>query len=363
MRKFVCFSRIVVVAAVACVFFSACGSSSGGGGDGGGGGGSSGNTLVDPYIVGAVLFEDVNGDGVQDTGDQTSTTTDANGAFSFTNSLTADSIIRLTSTKGTHNGVAYTGEITTTVSDAAASQVVSPLTTLLTNGWTAQDIIDVLTTAGMTGITADDLTKDPMAAFNITDTLASITDEKLARIQSTMAIYEFLSIIDGVIKAGYVSDLGTNGFTLTYELFTAHPHQAALVANMVSQIKMGLSRSVMETVSAALDAAKAACAASEDVTISDILSGSVAISNHVIPMVVESCGTSTNGIPDCNWAPDPAYFNTWSTNLGQSFYVIRTASNICTIGGVAAGYLPNVLDKTYCTLDGATDAAAVVTCH
>ena len=354
MKKFICLF-LVVVAAV----FAGCGTATTtedatAGVD---------NKLVDPYIVGAVLYEDVNGNGVQDADEQTSSVTDENGGFSFDNPLTADSILRLTATKGTHNGVAYTGDIMTKVTDPTVDQVVSPLTTLLANGWTAQNIIDELTTAGLSGITAEDLTTDPMNAFNLTDTISTITDEKLANIQASITIYCFLSIIDGVIKAGYVSDLGTGGFTLTHELFAVHPYHATLLANMVTQIQMGLSKTVLENVATGVDAAKAVCAGTEDATISEIIKGSVAISNYVIPKVVASCATSTNGVPDCDWAPDTTYFNTWSMDLGKRFYVIRTASNACTTGGVSFGLLPNVLTKAYCTLEGATDAAATATCY
>ena len=247
--------------------------------------------------------------------------------------------------------------------DPTASQVASPLTTLLANGWTKQNIVDVLTAAGLSGITTDDVTKDPMTAFNLADTISTITDAKLAQLQSSIAIYCFLSIIDGVIKSGYDTGLGTSGFGLSYTLFTAHPYHAALLANMVSQIKLGLSRSILNTISTQLAAAKIACPSTADVTIDEIIKGSVAISNYVIPKVVASCATSTDGVPDCNWAPDPAFFSTWSMTLGTSFYTIRTTSNVCTPSGVSMGFLPNVLDKSYCTLDGETDAAAAVTCH
>lgn len=347
------------VTALTALLISTCGSS-GGGGDSG-----TGNRLVDPYVVGAILYEDVNNNGIQDPTEQVSTATDANGVFTFPNALTVGSTIRLTTTKGTHEGVAYTGDISALVTSASGDQVVSPLTTLLANGWTAQNVVDVLTAAGLTGLTTTNIAQNPMSAFNMTDTIDTITDEKLAQIQASISVYCFLSIIQQLILSGKVTAL-TNGYNLTYAIFISHPNYAALLAQMVTQIKEGLSKAVLQTITTQMTAAKTACTAqgltAADVTISEIIKGSVAISNYVIPKVVASCD-ATAGFPACNYAPDPAYFPTWSNDLGQSFYVIRTASNTCTQAGVVYAGLPNVLTKTYCTLDGTTDATATVTCN
>jgi hypothetical protein len=349
MKKIWVMAFVVVAAAAGYAIFSSCGGSS-----------TSGNKLVDPYIVGAILYEDVNGDGVQDATEQISTATDADGNFTFPNALTAGSIIRLTTTKGTHNGVAYDGDIRSTVTDIAGNQVVSPLTTLLANGWTAQNVVDVLTAAGITVTTAD-LTLDPMSKFNMTDTISTITDAKLADIQASIAIYCFLSIIEDLILSGKVTAM-TNGFNLTYAIFISHPNYAALLANMVAQIKLGLSTTVLQTIDTTIQAAKVLCPETQDVTISEIIKGSVAISNYVIPKVVDSCDSGA-GFPTCSWAPNTAYFSTWSGDLGESFYVIRTKDNTCTTTAVSMGLLPNVLANTYCTLEGATDAAAAAVCY
>ena len=42
-----------------------------------------GHTLVDPYVIGAKMFEDKNDNGVLDVGEQESTSTDADGVFFF----------------------------------------------------------------------------------------------------------------------------------------------------------------------------------------------------------------------------------------------------------------------------------------
>ncbi|MEI6080695.1 MAG: hypothetical protein WCQ53_08695, partial [bacterium] len=97
MKKILYVSLIAVVAVAAYAVLSNCGGSDSGS--------TTGSKLVDPYIVGAVLFEDVNNDGVQQATEQSSTPTDANGTFTFPNPLTVGSTIRLTATTGSHAGV------------------------------------------------------------------------------------------------------------------------------------------------------------------------------------------------------------------------------------------------------------------
>lgn len=358
MKKILYVSLIAVVAVAAYAVLSNCGGSDSGS--------TTGSKLVDPYIVGAVLFEDVNNDGVQQATEQSSTPTDANGTFTFPNPLTVGSTIRLTATTGSHAGVTYTGAIAAKVTDAAAFQVVSPMTTLLANGWTAQNVVDVLTAAGLTGITVADVTKDPMTAFNMTDTVGAITDAKLADIQASITIYSFLSIIEGIIKNGYDTGMGSNGFALTYAMFVAHPYHTALLANMVFEIKRGLSKSVLQSIADQIAIAKAACADTADATVSEIVLGSVAIANYIIPKVIASCATQlvTPGVPDCNYpGPSAAVSAAWSENIGKSLYVIRTKANSCTSGGVSMGFLPNTLAKTYCTIVSETGTSADVVCN
>ena len=340
--------KIVIcsVALSALIGFSNCG-----------GGGDSdvrsltGNTLVDPYVVGAVLFEDKDGDGVQDAGDQVSTETDANGVFSFTNALTVGSILRIVpGSSGTHNGYTFAGELAREVDTVDGYLVVSPFTTLINNGWTEQNIIDVLAEAGLTGIVAEDLKKDPMATFNLTDTVGSIDDEKLARIRASIAIYNLLSV---------VSELIDDHYALPYTTFVQHPEYQTLLSNMVQQVNAGLSKATMEIIEERIQVAKGQCPYDvADVTIEDIIRGSVAIADYIIPKTVTSCGGPDFACDYNAYTQASTDFAEWKNELGESFYVIRTASNQCTQYAAQHGLLPNVLTKTRCKLEG-TNATVV----
>ncbi len=314
-----------------------------------------GNTLCDPYIVGAVMFEDMNGDGTQDAGDQVSTASATDGTFSFTNPLTVGSILRMTATTGTHNGYAFDGGLTRKVeagdTTAGVYLAVTPFTTLINNGWTEQNIIDVLAEGGLTGIIVEDLRKDPMGTFNLTDTVGSINDAKLERLRASICIYNLLSVVNAL-------NLGADNYDLTYEKFSTHPQLKSLMTNMVQQVKAGLSKETMEQIQARIEEAKGQCPWTvADVTIEDIIKGSVAIADFVIGKTVTSCHMSNDkngdGYPDCDYnayTQSSADFAEWKNELGESFYVIRTATNQCTQYAAQNGMLPNVLTKTKCKL-------------
>ena len=341
---------ICMTALAAVIGFSNCG----------GGGSSSdvrnltGNTLVDPYVVGAVLFEDINGDGVQDVGDQVSSATDANGIFSFTNALTTGSVLRL-ATNGTHNGLPFTGGLTRKVEAGDTGfVVVSPLTTLLNNGWTGAQIVSVLSEAGLTGITEDDLKKDPMATFNLTDTSSTITDAKLERLRASICIYNLLSVVSSLINDQYA---------LPYSTFTQHPEWKTLLTNMVEQVKAGLSKAAIENIDSRITSARGQCPWTvAEVTIEDIIRGSVAIADFVAAKTIVSCQMSNDknvdGYPDCDYnayTQATSDFNEWKNKLGESFYSMRTASNQCTQYAATHGYIENAIGKTECHLvDGST---------
>lgn len=321
--------------------------------------------LVDPYIVGAIVYEDVNGNGIQDATEQVSTSTDSTGSFIFSAALTVGSIIRMTGTKGTHNGVAFTGDLSAKPSNTSDPIIVSPLTTLLANGWTAAQVVGVLTDAGLTGITEADLITDPMTAFDLSETSTSITDEKLAKLRATMTTYSFLKIIDNLIRNGVITDMGNDGFTLTYALFILHPAANSLLTNMVNQIKQGLSKSVLETINAGIAEIRFMCTGSADVTIEDIIRGSVSIADFVIEKVVASCSGDADGdgFPDCNYSPDSAKFAVWAQTLGVSFYTMRSKGNMCTSTGVSHGLLPDVMSKSTCKVVTETGAASDINCE
>lgn len=149
---------------------------------------------VDPYIVGAV-FEEVTADG-QTIIQRQSTPSDTLGRFSFAHPVQAGSVVRIKQgNKGNHAGMPYSGTIKRLTTGAeSAPLVVSPLTTLLTNGMSADEIIFLMADAGLPGLLREDLTSDPMAGLS--DVVGDVSDEMLIALQANMAVNSFLEAID-----------------------------------------------------------------------------------------------------------------------------------------------------------------------
>ncbi len=294
---------------------------------------------VDPYIVGAKFFEDLDGDEVQDLDEQLSSLTDANGLFTFSSPLTTGSFIVLSNTviSPLHNGVSYTGTVKREVTSITESLVASPLTTLLANGWTADEVVLVLSNAGLTGITTADLTKNPMEAM---DNLVTVTEAALVKIRSSIAIYSFLSIMDQIITG--------EGYALTYITFTNYTITTtpALEA-MVASINYCLSPTLLSTIQTQMDASGYPLPA---VTVGDIIRTSVAMADWIIPQVVAD---------PIGFDPTPllALYATKSYQLGLNFYLIRNKTNFDIIAGVNASAipdaLPSILTFTTLTVNGA----------
>ena len=307
----------IVLAALIVVGYSCGGSSS-----------SSGSSVdttvkhiaVDPYIVGAQFFEDLDDNGIQDLDEQLSSLTDANGLFTFSSPLTTGSFIVLSNTDigPLHNGISYTGMVRREVTSITESLVASPLTTLLANGWTEIQIVDVLTGAGLTGITVTDLTKNPMAGIN---DLTSVTDTDLVNIRSSIAIYSFLSIMEQIITG--------EGYAMTYITFTnyAVTTTPALQA-MVNSIKFCLSPTLLATIKGQMDSSGYTL---PSVTAGDIIRTSVAMADWIIPQVVAD---------PTGFTPNTAVYAQMSYKLGINFYIIRNKTNFI-IQGALSGPAPS----------------------
>lgn len=307
---------------------------------------------VDPYISGATFFEDLNNNGIKDEGEQVSTASDAKGGFSFSNPLTTGSTI-IMDDKGTHNGVAYTGTLKRVV-EASGDLITSPLTTLLANGWTTENVVNVLSAAGLS-LTAEDLTKDPMSGIDQKDA-ETLSDADLEKIRASISVYAFLSIMDQVIqlaKTGEIpveglSDI-TSGYDLSYDKFALHPNWQVLLTAMGTLIKDGISKEVVSAIDSALSQATTTCTAfglpaPPPATAGDVIRASVAISNYVVPRVVDSCKVldTETGFPKCDYTPGPADYGNWRWELGEKFYILRTKGNGCISAGITNGLLPDV---------------------
>ena len=163
-----------------------------------GGGPITQGIAVDPYIKGAV-FQEINAD----TGDvlQESFPSNEFGQFTFPQSLTIGSMVELKdSAKGLHGGAPYQGMLRHVVTAADEDPlVVSPLTTMLANGITPEELIAAFNNAGLIGLSISDLYTDPMAG--LADMTTGVTDQDLELLQASMAANAFMEIT-GAFEVG-----------------------------------------------------------------------------------------------------------------------------------------------------------------
>lgn len=159
---------------------------------------------VDPYLVGAV-FQEIDGGGmVLQAGSGPS---DTQGRFVFPQPLTAGSTIQLVmNQRGSHAGIPYTGMLRRTiVAGDADPVVVSPMTTLVANGMTPEEVVLALESAGLTGLSPEDVFADPLAGITLQG--AALSDPQLKGLQASLAINTFLEVT-GNFAAGS-EDLST----------------------------------------------------------------------------------------------------------------------------------------------------------
>ena len=210
--------------------------------------------IVDPYIEGAVLCEDVNLDGECTGLEQNSSASTVDGVFGFDNNLTAGAHI-MVKTQGMHEGKEYDLNISGLVADDGSIDVVSPLTTFETKGLTTTEIANILTTAaeeaGVSGwsISSSDVNSNPMDAGLADKTISTLTDEDLVNIQASLASYGILKIMSGsdALSALTPTELlvsGTSG-----EL-----HEIAKV--MVGNIAATLNKALLTTIKSGIDSGR-----------------------------------------------------------------------------------------------------------
>ncbi|MEA2099595.1 MAG: hypothetical protein U9P72_05620 [Campylobacterota bacterium] len=158
--------------------------------------------IVDPYIVGAILCEDLNKDGVCNETEQLSSSSTNSGVFGFENNLTAGSHV-IVKTQGAHEGKTYDLEISGLVGADGSIDVVSPMTTFETKGLTTIQIAEVLnnaaSSAGFTGwsIAATDISANPLSSGLMDKKISELSDIDLVNIQASLSSYGILKIMSG----------------------------------------------------------------------------------------------------------------------------------------------------------------------
>ncbi|ADH86469.1 hypothetical protein [Desulfurivibrio alkaliphilus] len=183
---------VALVALFAALTACSSGSSGSSSGSSGQGGAVEINqaVVVEPYIVGATFFEDTNGNGRWDAGEQISTTSDAEGRLSFAKPVAAGSLLVMRE-GGYRQGLPFTGMLLYRVGEEAADPVIfSPLTTLAALGFSGNDISSLL--SPLNGYQTYDLNIDPMAG--LAELTGPVSDDALVDLRANLYVGALLDL-------------------------------------------------------------------------------------------------------------------------------------------------------------------------
>ncbi len=230
--------------------------------------------LVDPFISGSVLCEDVNKNAVCDINEQLSSVTDANGQFTFEHNLTAGSHI-IVKSQGFHNGVPYTLDLSGIVDENGEIKVVSPLTTLQTKQLTTLQIVALLQSAGLTNITEDDILSNPLEGG--INTLND--DNSLRKLQATVATYGMLKTIKGSKR---LQELTSDELVNSKEI-------KDILTVMVSNIKDTLSKATLDEIQTQTQSFKRDGFNPPDVTVSVVAATAITIMDALTKVAYDKC--------------------------------------------------------------------------
>lgn len=343
MKNKIWYSALIVsLCLVSFVFIYGCGNATGGGG--GGGGGSTmykSGRLVDPYIENAIVLVDINGNGSFDAGvtGEMIATTDANGVFTFTESPSLGATI-ITLVQGIHLGVTYDAGLARYV-DGIGGLDISPMTTLLSYGISAESIVHILRDYAAITVDASAVRSDPMSGLDLS------SPSSIANIRGSIAIYCLLKVLD---------DLGvTEESTILATIENSAPIRAS-IANMGLAISTALSDDILNTINTTIDVISADIYtgsggysnALPHATASDVASTAFTITRFVVAKVIANSGSGyTNPIL-------PPMIEAYAQNVGMLYYLNNnkgfiiiplayTGAPIHTMqDAIDAGYIPGV---------------------
>lgn len=158
--------------------------------DDGAAGGITGGVAVDPYIVGATFFEDVNGNGRWDQGEQISSPSDEQGRFTFDTPVPAGHAIIMLE-RGTHQGLPFTGQMRRLITaEDSGTVVVTPMTTLLTQAFTEGNISSLL--SSLNGYRDYDFGGDHMAG--LAELNGSVNEAELVDLRANLYVGALLDL-------------------------------------------------------------------------------------------------------------------------------------------------------------------------
>jgi len=301
--------------------------------------------LVDPYIEGAILCEDVAPhNGQCDVGEQTSSRTDDNGVFTFSQALTPGSHI-IVDAQGYHNGVPYTLDISGVVDDNGAIDVVSPLTALEARGLSTAQIATLFHSAGLNSISAEDIRANPLEGG-----IESLTDDnKLRRLHASLAAYGMLRTIEGSQRLSQLSG---------DELYQS-TEVAQILQAMVGTITSALSTSVLDSIQGQADLFAQPNFNPPAVSVGVVASTAVTIIDALTKIAYDECN-QTDGDDATKVANALAAFNAHkdgiiaqSQNVGIRHYAIENAAVFNAIPAQFQSLLPEEIRDTLASVDDA----------
>lgn len=186
----------ILLILISATLISACGSSGGNSSYETDSGTSDlyGGVVVDPYISNAVLQE-IDADGTTIL-QRTSSATDSQGYFEFPQALKEGSTVEIkVGSRGDHVGANNQVILRRKVLPGDSGElIVSPLTTLIANGSSEEDVAALLQSIGLTGFNTSDIYVDPMAGLESRTTRP--TASTLQNIQAAIAVANFLEVFD-----------------------------------------------------------------------------------------------------------------------------------------------------------------------
>lgn len=309
-------------------------------------------TVVDPYIEGAVFCVDTDRSKTCDAGEPRSTASAADGSITFDLDapLPAGSlIIADPASLGTHNGVAFTLAMGALVGEGADGFVISPMTTLQSSSasltqagdvsasLTHENIAELLRTAGLTDITAADISADPMQGIG--NLSGVVTDAQLARIQAALSMYGFMKLFNesDALNGKSVADILASGLNDTgvgdddvYQVLSA----------MVGAIQDVVSPALIVQAQGPVDTANVALAAGSlptlpDVTAEVIVKAGVAIIDRVVGDAAAACnaagGVYTAGLAAATTHLGDGAFPTLVEELGLAYYAAHNQAALQTL--------------------------------
>jgi len=305
--------RSILIALFSLALF-ACG---GGGSDmGASAAGAAGQGVaVDPYVVGAV-FEEVSASGEVI---QTSAASDESGRFGFSAPLTPGSLLRLKAgAKGLHNNRPFEGALRRLV-DEDGSLVVSPLTTLVADGMSPQEVIEVLSAAGIDGVSVDSLDRDPMEVLSSSD-LGNVSDADLKLLQAARAVNSLLVLKGGTLGASV--DSGT----------------VDLLGELGSVVRQTLSRDALAQVAQSVQAIAG-------LDLHDLIAASVSMTDSIVDAV--RTAPSSQGVSQAAAARLPLM-----ADAALAHYVQHRSNDVNVQAAVNAGRLPRVAATDIIVVEG-----------